>query len=63
MPGCYSFLQKGELSRPWDTTVHGADASLSGMGAAALAAPLTVVKSVGSISERWRADACNFDTP
>ena len=36
---------KGDLSRPWDTTVHDA-----GVGVAVL----TVVKSVGSISERWR---------
>ena len=34
--------------------MHPADASLSGMGVAALAAPSTVVKSVGSISERGR---------
>ena len=45
---------KGDFSRPWDATVHAADPSLSGMGVAALTAPLTVVKSVGSISERWR---------
>ena len=45
------FVQ-GDLSRPWDTSVHAADASLSGMGVAALAAPSTVVESVGSISER-----------
>ena len=41
---------KGDLSRPLDITVHAADASLSGMGVAVL----TVVNSVGSISERWR---------
>ena len=34
---------KGDLSRPWDITVHAADESLSGMGVAVL----TVVKSVG----------------
>ena len=45
---------KSELSRPWDITVHAADASLSRKGVAALTAPLAVVKSVGSISERWR---------
>ena len=45
---------KSELSRPWDAPVHAADASLSGMGFAALTAPLTVVKNAGSISERWR---------
>ena len=45
---------KGGLSRPWDTTVRASDASLSRMGVAALTAPLTVVKNVGSISERWR---------
>ena len=45
---------KGELLRPWDTTAHAPDASLAGMGIAALTAPLTVVKDVGSISGRWR---------
>ena len=52
---------KGELSRPWSTTVHDADPSLSRMGVAALAPLFTVVKSVGLISEG--ADACNFETP
>ena len=44
----------GDLSRPWDTTVRAADPSLSEMGVAALIAPSTMFKSVGSISERWR---------
>ena len=55
---------KGDFSRPWDTTVHAADASLSGMGVAALVAPSTMVKSVGSVSERWRfkgANACYLE--
>ena len=43
-----------DLSRPWDSTVHATDASLTGMGVTALNAPDTVVKSAGSISERWR---------
>ena len=45
---------KGDLSRPWDTTVHATDAPLTGMGVTALTAPDTAMKSAGSISERWR---------
>ena len=50
----YTACSVNELSRPWDTTVHAADASVSALGVAALTAPLTVEKNVRSISERWR---------
>ena len=41
---------RSNLSRPYGTTVHASNVSLSGMGVAAVSAPLTVVR----ISERWR---------
>ena len=49
-----ALFAKGDLSKPWDTTALAADTSLSVMGVAALAAPSTMFKSVGSISERWQ---------